>query len=131
MHPPASFLVSACRVRMLTAQMIRNRSVSRHGPPWQDPWLDVLERGGMCASVLTGTWRPRRLRDSLSEGVMVTRTRWTVLSAARGSALDAWLRRKRVDEKQRRAALHEWENEGGTQETSPSDLARGRAEAER
>jgi hypothetical protein len=57
---------------------------------------------------------------------MVTQTRWTVLSAARGTALDTWLRRKGVDEKQRTAALHQWENEGGTQETSQTDLGPAR-----
>lgn len=53
---------------------------------------------------------------------MTTETRWTPLSVARGSAfvmwLAAWHRRKGVDDKQCKAALHEWENEGGTKEIS-------------
>jgi hypothetical protein len=59
---------------------------------------------------------------------MVTQIRWTVLSHARGTALDVWLRRKGAEEKQRNAALHEWENEGGAEEIPlRSDLERTRA----
>jgi hypothetical protein len=47
---------------------------------------------------------------------MVTQTRWTALPVARGAALEAWRRRKGAEEKQRKAALHEWENEGGAKE---------------
>jgi len=62
---------------------------------------------------------------------MVTQTHWTVPSHARGTALDAWLRRKGAEEKQRKAALHEWENEGGAGETPlRSDSGRARAGAE-
>ena len=63
---------------------------------------------------------------------MTTETRWTPLSVARGSALAAglaaWRRRKGVDDMKCKAALHEWENEGGTQETPlSSSLARAQA----
>ena len=62
---------------------------------------------------------------------MVTQTHWTVLSHARGTALDAWLRRKGAHEKQRKAALHAWENEGGAEEIPvQSDLGRAVAEPE-
>jgi hypothetical protein len=45
---------------------------------------------------------------------MTTETRWTLLSVDRGTPLVAWLRRRSVDDKRCTAALHEWENEGGT-----------------
>jgi hypothetical protein len=81
----------------------------------------------MYASVPTGG-QPGRLLVYQTEAVMVTQTRWTALSVARGTALDAWLRRKGADEKQRKAALHEWENEGGTEEIPlRSNLGRARA----
>ena len=58
---------------------------------------------------------------------MVIQSRWT-LSVARGTALDAWLRRKGADDKQREAALHEWENEGGAKELpARPDSRRARA----
>ena len=91
--------------------------------------LAFASNASMYASVPTGGGQPGRLGVHRTEVVMVTQTRWTALSVAHGTALDAWLRRKGVDEKQRTAALHEWENEGGTEEMPVrSGLAGVRAE---
>jgi predicted RNA polymerase sigma factor len=58
---------------------------------------------------------------------MVTRSRWT-LSLARGTALDAWLRRNGAEEKRHKSALQERENEDGVEEIpSRSDSGRVRA----
>lgn len=51
---------------------------------------------------------------------MTIETRWTVVPVARGTPFAAWFRRK-VDEQRCKAALHAWENEGGT--LAPSSQA--------
>ena len=75
------------------------------------------------ASVPTDGGRAGRLRVHQSEAVMITEIRWTPLSLAPCGAfaswLAAWRRRKGVDEQQCKAALHQWENEGGTREIPP------------
>lgn len=70
----------------------------------------------MYAGVPTGDGQPGRLGVHRIEAIMVTQTRWTTPSVASGTILETWRRRKGVDEQQRNAALHEWENEGGTEE---------------
>ena len=80
----------------------------------------------MRASAPIGDGNPGRLPVYRTEAAMVTQHRWT-LSAARGTVLDAWLRRNGAEEKQRKAALHAWENEGGANELpSRSDLGQTR-----